>query len=132
MALLEGDFTQVPDVVVPIPGGTYTARIINAPQPEPTKDGLKQKIVLEMQIDMPENPEVHGKKLKDHIGLAAQTKIKRIFLSAGLPISTEGLNTDDLFDQIVTIRVKPRAYKDQETGETRQASGVDDYIITSA
>jgi len=129
MALIQGDFTAVPDEIVDVPAGTYKARITKIPEEEDTKDGLKRKVVVEMKIEQPENPEVHDRLLWDHIGLAAKTRLKRVFMSAGIPITSAGLDTADLLDAVVTVRVKARSYKD-DAGNVKQTSGIDDYIVT--
>ncbi len=131
MPLIKGNYDEVPDEILPVPAGIYTCVITKVPEIEPTKDGLKEKIVVELKIEQPENPDVHGRLLWDHIGLAAQTRLKRVFLSAGVKIGPEGLNTEDLLDQVVKVNVKARTYKD-DSGNVKETSGIDDYIIESA
>lgn len=126
--LIQGNYQAVPDEILPVPTGEYNCRIMKIPVIEPTKDGLKEKVVIEMKVDCPQNPEAHDRLLWDHIGLAAQTRLKRVFLSAKLPIGTEGLNTDDLLDAIVRVRVKARSYTD-DSGKVQETSGVDDYLV---
>lgn len=130
MALIAGNYQEVPDEILPVPAGEYTCVITKIPEIEPTKDGLKEKVVVEMKVQCPENPEIDGRLLWDHIGLAAQTRLKRVFLSAGLTIGASGLDTADLLDQVVRVRVKARTYRD-EGGNTKETSGVDDYLITA-
>ena len=126
--LIQGNFQAVPDEILPVPAGIYNCRIMKIPQIEPTKDGMKEKVVIELKVDCPENPGAHDRLLWDHIGTAAQTRLKRVFMSAKLPIGTEGLNTDDLLDAIVKVRVKARSYKD-DAGNIQETSGVDDYLV---
>ena len=126
--LIAGNYQAFPDEVLPVPAGIYTCRSTKIPVIEPTKDGLKEKVVIELKVDGPENPGAHDRLLWDHIGLAAQTRLKRVFLSAKLPIGSDGLNTDDLLDAVVKVRVKARSYKD-DGGNVKETSGVDDYLV---
>ena len=128
--LIGGDvnYQDVPDEILPVPAGIYTCVILKIPEVQDTKDGTKQKIVVELKVDCPENPEAHERLLWDHIGLAAHTRLKRLFLSAGLTIGAAGLDTTDLLEARVKVRVKAGTYKD-EGGNVKEVSRVDDYVL---
>jgi hypothetical protein len=79
-------------------------------------------------IDHP-NEEYNGRKIRDQIGFKAKTRLKRLGLSAGLPMGQEGFDTADLNGAVVKGVVKQSQVMDSATGEPRIFSNVTDYLI---
>lgn len=125
--MLNINFEEVPNEILPVPAGIYQLLILTAPTIEPTVKGIGQKIVVDMQIaDEGENL---GRRISDHISVKMTTKIKRLALSAGIPVGAEGLDLTMLEGQTVTAKVVTRTYVDPVSGETKETSSVADYII---
>ena len=132
MVLIGADvnYNDVPDKVLPIPPGTYKCIIENEPEFTKTKDGTKDKVVVVMKIDCPETPLAHGKLLWDHIVMDSQTRIKRVFMAAGLTIGPRGLDLADLIGATLEVRVKPDVWK-HDDGEVEDVARIADYLVTA-
>lgn len=121
------NFDDVPDQILPIEPGVYTAMVESA-SVEATKDGKGEKVVVEMKIDDEANPN-HGRKIFDHISTKMLTNLKRLAKSAGINVGADGLDIDDLVGKHVKLRTKTRVYKDPETGEAKESVAVAEYLF---
>ena len=132
MVLIGSDvnYNDVPDKIVPVPPGTYTCLIQNEPEFMKTKDGTKDKVVVVMKIDCPETPLAHGKLLWDHIVMDSQTRLKRVFMAAGVPIGTRGLDLADLINATLEVRVTADVWK-KDDGTVEDVSRIGDYLVTA-
>ena len=124
------NYNDVPDKPPPIPPGTYRCLIETEPEFKKTNDGSKDKVVVIMKIDCPENPLAHDKLLWDHIVVndTNESKLKRIFLSAGLTIGPSGLDLADLIGATLQVRVVPDTWK-KDDGSVDQVARVGDYLV---
>ncbi len=129
MTLVDINFDNVPDEIVPVEAGIYTAVIHEVPEVKPTKDGKGTKIVVQMKITDEDSP-FKDRQLFDHISLKFPTRFKRLCKSAGHNPGADGFDTADLLDCTVRVRVKARTYTDED-GNTKETSGVDDYLFDS-
>lgn len=128
MALINQNFDDVPDQFEPVPAGIYALKIDEVSDPEPTKDGSGEKIVVTMSVEDEGNTEIHGRKIFDHIGISKNlTRIKRLAMSAGLNPSADGLDTNDLIGRVAKAKVKVRTYTDD--GEQKESSSISDYLV---
>lgn len=127
MAHIKVNLETTPDRMEPVPPGVYTLRITAAEQ-KPTADGSKQKIVVEHEVDDEGSP-AHGRKLFNHIGLSNPIALKQLVKSAGIPVSADGVDTDELVGKHVRARVGSRTYVDAATGETKETSSITEYLF---
>ena len=137
--VLNINFEDVPDAFVPLKPGVWELLISEVPTVEPTKDGTSTKVVVTMKVaDSPmnqteERKEFIGRKVTDHISVKMETKLKRLCLSAGLAPG-DGIDTEELLDQIVTVRIRTETYKTEDVDENgepvvRETTRVADYLI---
>jgi hypothetical protein len=131
MALIEANFEQVPDQILPIDNGTYEASIISATIEHVQGDDTKKKLVVEHEIVGPTGSPMIGRKTTNHISLKMLTTIKRLALSAGVVVGPQGLDTDELVGKICSITVQRENYKDKN-GEMKEAARIKDYNIPAA
>lgn len=129
MPLLKVNFDDVPDEFLPVPAGVYLLEVKTAPKVEPTKDGKSTKLVAEFAIVENENAQLNGRTLQDHISTKMLTKIKRLFLAAGIVPGAEGIDTEELAGKRVRATVVIRTYRDPDSQEERETSRIDDYIV---
>jgi len=127
MPRLDMNFDDVPDEIVPLEPGIYRLGVAEAPKVEPTNDGTSTKLVVRFEVIEPEK--FKGRALQDHISIKMLTRIKRLFLSAGLKPGASGIDTEELTGAEVRALLKERSWKDPDTGETRVSVRVDDYIV---
>lgn len=124
--LLDVNFADVPDEFLPVEPGRYTLEIREAPSQEPTRDGKSQKLVVSFVVV--DTPKYENRTLQDHISLKMLTRIKRLFMSAGITPGAEGVRTEDLVGKRVTATIGTRTYKD-DSGEERETSRIIDYVV---
>ncbi len=127
MPLIEKNFDEVPDVIQPVAAGNYSLECVGIPKFMDTNDKKSKKVVVEYEIRAPGHPD-DGRKVFDHIGLKAPTRLKRCALSAGISAGAGGIDTDELAGKIVKARIKNRTYQDPD-GVTKETSGIEDYYI---
>jgi len=127
MPRLETNFNDVPDEFEQIPPGTYLLEIKAAPQVMPTNDGKSQKMVVEFAVV--EDPKLQGRNLQDHISMKMLTRIKRVFLAAGLKPGVDGIDTEELVGRRVKAVVVHRTYRDKDSGEERETARIQDYVV---
>lgn len=123
------NFDNVPDEILPIPAGIYTARVVGIPQIQPTKDGNGQKVVVEVEIT---EGDYAGRRVTDHISLKMTTRLKRLALSCGVTVGAGGLNLHDLADQFCQIQITTRPYTDRDTGEQKESYNIKDYLFAQS
>jgi hypothetical protein len=126
MPVLNINFEDVPDEILPITPGTHVFEVTEVPVIEPTKDGLSQKLVVKMKIV--DGPDA-GRAITDYISVKMQTRMKRFFLALGLQVGAEGIDTNDALGRTGKLVSKTEAYTNPQTGETRESAKVVDYIL---
>jgi hypothetical protein len=133
---LNTNFNETPDVVPPIPPGTYTMEIMGAPKVEPSKKGDSTNVVMEMRIvDCPEVV-VNGRSVIHYINLGknpdmklrADVMLKNLCKSAGVEAGAGGVDTEDLAGKRVKVVLASRSYKDPTSGEQRDGVEVKSYL----
>lgn len=126
MPKINVNFDEVPDKMEPVPAGVYVMLVKEA-EIQPTKDGKSEKVVVTLSVDDESSPH-NGRMVFDHISLKMPINLKQLAKSAGLNPGADGLEVSDLVGKHVKVRVKARAYRDAETGETRETSAVAEYM----
>jgi hypothetical protein len=135
--LIQADMSQAPDVRLIIPANFYDAQILAIEDKPPSKPETKGTVLhIQMRINKPEAPDVHGREITGYGFIPADltrkdalTPVKRIFLSAGLPIDPRGMDTRNLIGRVVKIRVDNGIDKDPRTGVQKEFSSVGDFMI---
>lgn len=123
------NFDEVPDFVPPISTGIYTFRIVSANVEEVRNKPDREKVVLELEVDMDGN-EFHGRKQFEHIGISherGRTTIKQVCMAVGLVVGAGGLDTDELIGRTLQARIKQGTYTDS-SGEVRENARVAGYL----
>lgn len=128
--LIEGDFTQVPDTMPPVPVGIYTATVSSVEvKPNNAQDGMNAVFEYEIATE----GEAKGRTMRMYCSLKPQPKgahlirIRRNFLSARLEVGANGVNTDELIGKNVRIKVGPNNY--ERNGVVVEGTGVDNVLI---
>ena len=127
MPHLDTNFGDVPDEFEQIPPGTYLLEVKAAPQIMPTNDGKSTKMVVEFAVV--EDPKLNGRNLQDHISMKMLTRIKRVFLAAGLKPGAAGIDTEELVGRRVKAIVIHNTYRDKDSGEERESARIKDYVV---
>lgn len=139
--LIQADLTQTPDVRLKIPAAIYEARIdkVEVKDPRTKPDGTVtpgKNVVIEMTIVNHE--EQAGREITHYVFIPADLKrkdaltgIKRVFLSAGIPISPQGMDTDHLVGRTILIRVDNGTFKDERSGVVKETYNVGEIYIPS-
>jgi hypothetical protein len=78
MPLIEANFDEVPDQILPIENGTYSASVLSATIEHVKDDETKKKLVVEHEIVGPEGSPMIGRKTTNHMSLQFKTSIKRL------------------------------------------------------
>lgn len=134
------NFDNVPDTIPKIPNGIYDLKIngwkINPPKPSQSKPGEMTAPQLELELEIKNAPtitvdekpyDLNGRKLRDWISQKMETRLKRLFLSAGAPVGANGADCKLLSDKIVrAVIVNTVSQKD---GVTREFPNIQDYLI---
>lgn len=136
MPVLSANFETVPDKVLPVPSGIYSAKIVRADiepnktskEKGPDAPGAGQNLVTELEL-VSDNELASGRKMTTYTSTKMLTGLKRIFLSSGAPISDKGADTNDLLGKVCRIIVAPNTYKDQATGKMIENTQIKDYLI---
>ncbi len=130
MAHINVNFDEVPDKFEQVPAGVYLCCVEKAEQ-QPTKDGTKQKVVVELKVDDEANP-MNGRMLYDHIGLSGKPiSLKRLCMAAGVSVGPNGVDLSDLVGKHVQVRVKMRTYQDAASGETKETPSIAEYLVSA-
>lgn len=126
MARVNVNLETAPDKFESVPPGIYTC-VVDEANLEATNDGKGQKVVVKLRVD-DDGPQ-NGRLLFDHLGLKTPIGLKQITKSAGLPVTPEGIDTEDLIGKHVRVRVAARSYKDPKTGEMKETSSITEYLF---
>tara|TARA_Y100000310_G_scaffold328755_1_gene397400 strand:- start:529 stop:903 length:375 start_codon:yes stop_codon:yes gene_type:complete len=121
MAKLAVNFDDVPDVVLPVPGGEYELEIFEAPQLMENANKTGMKVVFGFRVI--NNEEHNNRKLYDHVSVKMETRLKRIAKSAGLSPGSDGIELDDLNMCVVRALVIEVPY------EERMVNRIKDYLF---
>jgi hypothetical protein len=119
--LIEANFSEVPDKVLAIPTGIYDllCEKVEVKAPNPRTDGkptaVGNNIVLTWVVNS-EGPN-KGRKITDYIFISADPKltaderarnlvgIKRVAMSTGTPIGSQGLNVTEIQGKIAKAQI---------------------------
>jgi hypothetical protein len=113
------NFDEVPDVVKPIPSGIYDWQI-SRPQNgfiQENKDKNGYNLVLDCKIVGPPGTpdDVMGREKTRWISVKMQTEIKRLCLSAGVPVQGQKqLPVELLNGKIFKASMRANTYKDKQ------------------
>jgi len=129
MPKIEKNFDSIPSEIRPVKAGTYQCLIETEPETKENKKGTGENLVVVLTVQS-DDPECNDRKVFDYISLEKmETKLKRLFLSAGVAVGPEGADTADLVGRTVTARITVRTFKDDESGEERESNNVAGYVI---
>jgi hypothetical protein len=119
--LIEANFNEVPDKVLAIPTGIYDllCEKIEVKAPNPRTDGkptaIGNNVVFSWTVAQ-EGPN-KGRKITDYIFISADPKltaderarnlvgIKRVAMSAGIPVGPNGLNVMEIQGKVVKAQI---------------------------
>jgi len=129
MPIINVNFNEVPDEIMPVDPGIYEAEITEVPIIVETQKKTGHNLRVNMKITT-ENSPMNGRTVRDSIFMnrIGNTKIKNLCNSAGIPVGEDGLDTEDLLGKIVTIEVGHRTFT-TDGGEERNFAEVRKYII---
>lgn len=136
--LINADFSQVPDVRTVVRAGIYAFRI-DATKDVPPKDPKTQgtNVVLDVTIVAPETSPDIGARMTHYVFIPADsqrkdayTGIKRVFMSAGLPVNGP-LNTAHLPGRTIVGLVTNGTRKDEQSGLVKETYQISDIYIPS-
>jgi hypothetical protein len=139
--LIEADLTKAPDQMQSIPSAIYKFRIVEVAEKSPKQkpdgtvaDGMN--IVLSLEII--DHEEQAGRKKDLYVFIPrvakrddAYTQIKRIFLSAGIPVTGSGMNTNDLLGKVITAEVREEIYENPVTKMKSKSANIATIFIPS-
>ena len=128
---LNVDLTQTPDKIQNVPAGEYFCNIDSVELAEP-KGKQKERYAFTFSVS---EGQFSGRKIFDNFPVEflaqqdhpATIRFKHLVKSAGITISTDGVDTDELVGKTVRLTVVHRTYKD-DSGTMQEASNVKDYI----
>lgn len=118
---IEANFAEVPDKVLAIPSGVYDllCEKIEVTDPKPKTDGrpptIGKNIVLSWTVQS-EGPN-RGRKITDYVFISSDSKltaderarnlvgIKRVAMSAGVPVTANGLNVMEIQGKVVKAQI---------------------------
>ena len=124
--MIDINFDVVPDQILPIDAGIYPLEISEVSQ-EPTAKGDSEKLVVTMKVSDPGNPN-DGRTIKSHIGFKNPVMLKQLAMAAGLNPGSGGFDSSELIGKTVKAVIKPRTYRDQDSGEQKETSEVKEFI----
>lgn len=142
--LIQADFSQVPDVVKPVPSGIYDLQVDSVERKEPKAkvDGtraLGYNIVVSHSVV--NNPNHNGRKITNYIFISTDpsltveernrnlTPILRFAKAAGIPVTPQGLNPLEAQGKITKAQVTEGTYTDASSGQVKSSSNVTKYFI---
>jgi len=134
MAHLDFNFEAIPTVIPTVEPGVYDGSILEPPTVGESGDKAGTQLNVKIRI---EGGPFNGITLTDGISLThpkymnmalqGQSKVKRLALAAGVPISSSGLDTELLAGRTIKFRVARREY--EKDGAKKTAAYIEDYII---
>lgn len=130
MPRLDVNFNDVPDAILPIGPGSYDLAINEAPTIEAAKSGKGNMVVTKFVVAS--EGEFKGRMITHRFCIwtsMGKVDLKRCYLSAGVLVGAVGANTEDLVGKVVKAIIGTRKYKDETTGEEREASEIKKFLI---
>ena len=124
MAVLDINFDEVSDSFEPLPPGVYEMEVDGVPEVQMSKAN-KPKLVVKLRVS---SGEQSGRRLQDHISFEMQTRIKQLFLSAGLQPVEGRYDTNDIAGRVVLVNVKGDSYVDDDNIQHERAK-VAGYVV---
>lgn len=122
------NMSEVPDKVPQIEPGMYVLRVSEA-EDTVTKDEKGRKLVLKFTVD-DESNRFHGMSIYEHLGYSnrfGEVRLKKLLQAAGIPLSPDGFNVEDLLNKHVKCLVKTRTYT-ADGGEIRESASIDAFV----
>lgn len=146
--LIEANFNEVPDKILPIPSGVYDllCEKVEVKAPNPRTDGkptaIGNNVVLTWTVSS-EGPN-KGRKITDYIFISGDPKltaderarnlvgIKRVAMSSGVPIGPNGLNVSEIQGKVAKAQIVTSTVPDNRNpGMVREQSNISKYFIPS-
>ena len=125
MPQVQVNFDTVPDKDIPVRSGIYDFQILKAEVREnKNKDGLN--LVIDAKITS--DGQYKGRSRTMYLSTKMETQMKRLCLSAGVPVGATGFNTDDLVGKIFKAAVQSTTYKN-DAGMQKEGWDISDYLI---
>jgi hypothetical protein len=135
--LINADLNTVPDTRPLVPAGIYEMRIMEVSEKAPQNAATKG-INIVTKLEVINHPEHNGRQMTlytfitDDAGQKDRfTGVKRLFLSAGIPLVSTGMNTNDLAGKVITVEVTSGTYPDKNTGVMKESSNISRVFIPS-
>lgn len=129
------NFDSVPDQILPIDPGIYPLEVISVEEESVAskkKPGeMYNQVVVKLQVRDDGNKN-DGRTVYDRIGIDndwGRVALKRLVKSCGLTPGPDGLELNDLVGKLCRARIANRTYKDDSTGETKEASNIKEYLF---
>jgi len=131
MGRLDFNFNDVPDRIAPITPDIYELEVATVPEVKPAKSGNGQNMIIDFRVSS--EGDFKGRSIRDYIFLndMGLVKAKQLLKSAGVAISTSGINTEDLLGARVKAVVVANVFKDANTGEDVEGAKISKYIFTN-
>ena len=129
--MIDIDFDNTPDGLLPISTGIRTLRIMDVTQKESETSG-SVIVTAELSVEE-EGSEENERRVWDRFNFEyppARIKFKQLCKSAGLSAGGHGIDSSSLIGQIVKAAVKPRTYVDPDTKETIQTTQIQRYLFS--
>lgn len=138
--LIEADLTTTPDKPIQIPAGIYKWRILEvddkAPKPKADGTATAQGVNIVIKMEIIDNAEQEHRQVTYYVFIASDSKredrytpIKRVFLSAGIEISKNGMDTKQLIGRVITASVVASVYVDPQTKVARETTNIGTVFI---
>jgi hypothetical protein len=128
MPFIEVDLQSTPDKFPQLPAGIYTVTVDSA-SVEPVKDNPeKHKVVVKMSVKDSQDEKLNGMTVYDHLSLSQPIGLKHLWQSCGFPLTSKGINTEDMIGKTAKIRVTVRTYPDKTTGEIKESPNISEYM----
>lgn len=132
--IIEQDLTQTSDTREKIPAGNYEC-VIKGEQTKPPKNPETKGQNLVLDLEIVNHPEHSGRSLTHYVFLPADTSrkdaltgVKRVFLSAGIPVG-RGMDTRLLVGKTIAVRVDNGVIKDDRSGQLKETYSVGEVYI---
>lgn len=129
------DLNTVPDKPIMIPSGIYNFRIMSVEEKAPQNVNTKGVNIV-LKLEVVSHPEQEGRQMTYYVFIAHDSKrednytgIKRVFLSAGVSISSAGMNTNELVGKVITASVVAGIFVDKTTKIQRESANIGTVFI---
>lgn len=128
--LVDVNFEDVPDEVLPVGAGIYEATCEEVPTLQAPKENPERGNMV-VAVHTISEGEFKGRKLTTYDCLwmdLGKISFKRLCLACGLTPGADGVDLADLVGKAHKIQVTERTYKDESDVE-RATSDIKDYVI---